>query len=244
MQGSLDNFAKMDSTALPPPPPMLAGLRLGVAGASLKEKRFKAGKITDYTLDQFMGHRGMNVMERLREIAYIHMHTPQTEEVELLNVSTYRMSLLVTQDVLYLCGGLVGVRFSSEDLVTIQKLIKKMTALWNDNSDIFKNMSAACKKYTLKEDSDAADPDGCAASVRRLHDQADQYVALFGELQAIIREKQTQIDPSARAGVFCVKYVCKEGLAGVLSSLYVVRFIDQAVSAAVHDRHSSTGRRS
>jgi hypothetical protein len=179
---------------------MLAGLRLGVAGASLKEKWFKAGKITDYTLDQFMGHRGKNVMERLREMAYIHMHTPQTEEVELLNVSTYRMSLLVTQDVLYLCGGLVGVRFSSEDLVTIQRLTKKMATLWSNNSEIFKNMSAACKKYTLKEDPDAADPDGCAASVRRLHDQADEYVTLFGELQTIIKEKQTQIDPSARAG--------------------------------------------
>lgn len=196
---------------------------------ALKE-RFRKEKITDYKLDQFMPHRGKTVTERMRELDHIKLHTPLPEEVELLNVSPYRMDLIATQEIMYLCGGLVGVRFSSSDLAMLIRLSKEMGALWAQLGELFKCMSAASKKLVLTDTATSTSTgvanDITSASavsledvsaeeaVRKFHQLADEYVMHFGELQRLITEKQKSIDPSAKTGMMiflyllCSRYKC------------------------------------
>ena len=150
-----------------PMPPALASIRpafLLPGGGLLKEKQCKR-RITEYDVESFLGPRRKNATDRMRELDSIRMHTPLQEEVDLLNVTPYRMNLLVTQDILYLCGGLVGVRFSSEDLMALLQLHKRMTATWNELSESFKSMSSVAKKHILvTTDSGASDAVSCTSS--------------------------------------------------------------------------------
>lgn len=187
----------------------------------LKE-RFRKEKITDYKLEQFMSHRGKTVVERMRELDNFKMYIPMPEEVDLLNVTPYRMDLLVKQDVMYLCGGLVGVRFSSSDLSELMRLCKEMAAIWASLGESFKSMSAATKKLTLSDTNTAttsetlttatatdlvsAEVSAEEAQVRTFHQQADDYVVHLGAMQKLIAEKQKSIDPAARTGKCAVHH--------------------------------------
>lgn len=186
-----------------PQPPMFGLGKLNLGGGIALKPRTKPEKITDYKLDQFLHHRGKNSTERLRELDKIHMYTPLPDEVELLNVTPYRMNLLVIQDVMYLCGGLVGVRFSSEELSELLRLTKGMSELWSQISKIFQDMPTSSKKLTLSVDPEVeTESVEGVEQVRMLHQLADQYVTLFGELQIFIKEKQKGVDPSTRTGIF------------------------------------------
>ena len=205
----------------------LGKLNLG-GGISLKP-RAKPERITDYKIEQFLHHRGKNSTERLRELDKIRMYTPLPEEVELLNVTPYRMNLLVVQDVMYLCGGLVGVRFSSEELLELIRFTKGLATTWAEISKIFQEMSTACKKLSLpKEDSASAvaTEDAELEQVQKLHQSADEYVTLFGHLQAFISEKQKGVDPSARTGM---KMECSHEQ-GTLFQFLVLRLIHSGSS--------------
>jgi len=169
--------------------------------------RAKPEKFTDYKIEQFLHHRGKNATERLRELDKIRMYTPLPDEIQLLNVTPYRMNLLVMQDVMYLCGGLVGVRFSSEELQELLRLTKGMNSAWNDVSKAFQEMSTACKKLSLPVDEIV--PGAVVEQtrddvdlVKKLHMYADEYVQLFAQLQVFVKEKQKGVDPSARTGEF------------------------------------------
>lgn len=208
------------NTALPTPPAFPPRLNfMGGGGLTLKE-RFKKERITDYKLDQFLHHRGKNVTERMRELDNIKLHTPTPEEVELLNVTPYRMDLLVVQEVMYLCGGLVGVRFSSSDLAMLMRLSKEMSAQWAKIGELFKHMPSKSKKLVLADtgasaisttstsvgvgvtttEANTAEVSTEEAMVREFHELADAYVVHFGELQSLIAEKQKGIDPSTKTG--------------------------------------------
>lgn len=188
-----------------PTPPVLGIGRLNLSGGMALKPRAKPEKITDYKIDQFLYHRGKTGTERLRELDKIHMYTPLPNEIELLNITPYRMNLLVMQDVMYLCGGLVGVRFSSEELQELLRLTKEMNCAWNNVNKFFQDMSTVCKKLSLPTD-EASSADGSfdpdVELAKNLHQSADQYVLLFGKLQVFIREKQLGVDPSARTGDF------------------------------------------
>lgn len=194
----------MEEASLPPPP--VVGLnRLNLGGGMALKPRAKPEKITDYKIEQFLHHRGKNATERLRELDKIRMYTPLPDEIQLLNVTPYRMNLLVMQDLMYLCGGLVGVRFSSEELQELLRLTKGMNSTWNDVSKAFQDMSTACKKLTLPTDESPSvagvDQNGDDIElVKKLHASADEYVQLFAQLQVFVREKQRGVDPSARTG--------------------------------------------
>jgi len=169
--------------------------------------RAKPEKFTDYKIEQFLHHRGKNATERLRELDKIRMYTPLPDEIQLLNVTPYRMNLLVMQDVMYLCGGLVGVRFSSEELQELLRLTKGMNSAWNDVSKAFQEMSTACKKLSLPVDeivpgAVAEQTSDDVDLVKKLHMYADEYVQLFTQLQVFVKEKQKGVDPSARTGEF------------------------------------------
>lgn len=194
-----------------PPPSFLSGL-LSPAGMNPLKERFRKEKITDYDASSFRSDRGKTPTERMREIDNFNLHTPLPEEVELLNVTPYRMNLLSTQDVLYLCGGLVGVRFSSADLMDVLTHTKSMNASWNELSSIYKSMPAVCKKMVLPSAPatgtavacEVGEPESNEHIVRRFHNEADRYVTLFEELQALIREKQKLIDPNTRTGALAL----------------------------------------
>lgn len=183
----------------PAHPPSIFKMAFSSEGKSALKERFRKGKITDYSLDLFSPHNGKSPAERLRDLDYIRMHTPYEDEVAILNVTPYRMDILSSQEVMYLCGGLVGVRFSSEDLMTILKTTKKMTSVWEELSVLFNNMPTGTKKAVLRDDAEDSET---TRALRAFHERADEYVAQFGELQSLIREKQKLIDPSLRLGTY------------------------------------------
>jgi hypothetical protein len=179
------------------PSPSVFKLCLSPEGRTPLRERFRTGKITDYTLDQFMPHNGKSPTDRFRNLDYLRMHTPHEGEVTALNVTPYRMDLHCSQEVMYLCGGLVGVRFSSEDLSSILCTTKRMAAVWGELDEMFRNMPPMCKKTSLKSDVQTGEDSDTA---RSFHALADEYVSLFGQLQSVIREKQKLINPDERTG--------------------------------------------
>jgi hypothetical protein len=199
------------SNSLPIPPPSAGrpnpfgglGAITGVLRAVEKKKN-----ITDYEVNSFLGHRQKNPTDRMRELDSIRMHTPQQEEIELLNISSSRINLLVTQDILFLCGGLVGVRFSSEELMSLIELIKSASSAWLQIGEQFKNMSQASKKYIIEnaQSLEAVEPDGplngenLLEQAKRFHDVADLYVHEFERLQKLIKSKQSDIARSDKMG--------------------------------------------
>mmetsp|Transcript_24574 Transcript_24574/g.49281 ORF Transcript_24574/g.49281 Transcript_24574/m.49281 type:complete len:345 (-) Transcript_24574:94-1128(-) len=189
----------MTDNSLPAPPSIFSRLGLTSGGMGGLKERFKKKKITEYTADQFLPSSGKSATERLRDLDFIHLHTPHEDEVVLLNVTPYRMDVTSMQDVMYLCGGLVGVRFSSDDLATLMKATKSMSLLWEEISELYKIMTPACKKISLKEDESGESPDAEKEIAKKFHTMVDSYVQQFLELQKIMQEKQALVDPDPSA---------------------------------------------
>ena len=154
-----DMLASRAGLGLPkaPPPPMggLGGALSGLKPSGLRAK-FEKKKITDYDVDEFKNHRNKSASERFRELDNFRLHTPMEEEVSFLNVTTYRMNLSSMQDILFLCGGLVGVRFSSEDLVALTGLNREMNRIWLQLDGVYGQLSSTAKKLIVTDDQVAA----------------------------------------------------------------------------------------
>jgi len=198
-------------------PPLAAPLLM--ESLKLKEKIVNIA-LVDYDLSSFMYHSDRYCKSptmRLRDLDSIRLHNPVPEEISLLNISSYRMNMHNLNDLLYLCGGLVGMRFTSEELLLVVGKSKRLLSIWNALDDCYKAMSPSSRKLIVHASElkplqyqEAACSDG-EFPVIKFHVIADEYVQELTAIQSLMRLKQSEIDPSASQGsiVFCAYlFVC------------------------------------
>ena len=179
----------------------------GMVGLKLKEKIAK-GKFVDYDFSNFMYHSerySKNPTMRLRDLDSIRLHNPVSEEISLLNLSSYRMNINNLNDVLYLCGGLVGMRFTSDELLLVLSKTKRLVSLWDALDECYKAMDPSCRKLIVQISDLKSHCEGgmCSDSklyVTKFHMLADEYVQELADVQSMVRMKQSSIDPSDSKG--------------------------------------------
>lgn len=136
--GNILSRATADSNELPIPPsegkrinPFMMNINL-LQGNVLKttEKYRFAHENLSLTILNWK----KNLTERMRALDDLRMRTPTEEECSDLNIPNDRLNFHSVQNILLLCGGCVGIRFTSEEL---QQLV---------------SLSGACETHYLKID--------------------------------------------------------------------------------------------
>ena len=90
-----------------------------------------------------------NVTERMRSLDDLRMRTPTDNECSQLNIPNDRLNMDCVQSLLLLCGGCVGVRFSSEELQQLVSLASSCDALYKKVDAAFKSLSKLEKAKRL-----------------------------------------------------------------------------------------------
>ena len=145
------------------------------------------------------------------------MHNPQDEECKLLNIPNDRINLHVKKNLLFLCGGGVGVRFTSDDLKNLDIITKELVELWNIIENIYKILDANMKKTLLKQsDLDNIDIDLIMTEVNNIineckeiskieendknkiliffNNKCNNYLLKVKELQHLVKSKQESLE--------------------------------------------------
>jgi len=203
LNNGADTIANAESSMSKPP-----AAPLGIECLKLKGKMVK-GKFVDYDFSKFIYHSELNSKSptvRLRDLDSVRLYNPISDEISLLNLSSYRMNINKLNDVLYLCGGLVGMRFTSDELLLVLSKTKRLVSLWDALDECYKAMDPSCRKLIIRVVSDLKSHcmEGICSDnelhVAKFHMLADEYVLELTDLQSIVRLKQSSIDPSASQG--------------------------------------------
>lgn len=157
--------------------------------AILKKTEEKKSFI-DHDILQYITAYSSSINERMRIIDKFHFHSPVEQECKLLHIPDDRINILYLKELLFLCGGGVGVRFTSEDLHLLTSVSHKMAALWSELEQLYNAMDSSKKKLIVEGNSlkDANNSDMMA-----LHDMMDRYLLSALELQNFVRLKQSLI---------------------------------------------------
>ena len=120
---------------------------------AVQEKRL----FVEYDLEEYL-FKNSSPVDEMRQLDLLHMHNPTPDEGRLLNVPDERLNLCSLGAVLNLCGGMVGVRFTSEDLCTLRELSQKMTSTWTNLEKAFSALDKTSKKNISRSFSLSRDP--------------------------------------------------------------------------------------
>jgi hypothetical protein len=148
----------------------------------------------------------LSASDRMRQLDDIRKHAPLETECTDLNIPNDRLDLHRKQDILFLCGGCCGVRFTSDEMSLIDHLRSLLDPLWDAVNRQFQGMDSAERKrvlsggpYTremlaaegaaLAPEDAGSDSDGAIA----YHIIADDYVRAMHRLQTLIKAKQSTI---------------------------------------------------
>jgi len=193
-------FAEAAETDSPRPKlalPGLPGVGLGLKSLSAKvvkvpfvQKVFEAASC----LEQWKA----SVSSRMRTLDDVHKHAPLEEECGELNIPNDRLDLHRMQDMLFLCGGCCGVRFSSEEMLHLGNLRAELQPAWDALDGQFQSMDSSLKKKVLEGGPYASgaplgDADAGLEFVVKFHQLADEYLAIMHRVQALVIVKQASI---------------------------------------------------
>lgn len=180
---------------------------------SLKDKFIKKRFIDYNLLDYLSSNNKKCINDQLRDLDLIRLHTPLKEEVELLNISDYRMNLHIKNDILYLCGGLIGVRFNNDDLNLILNTIKNLNNLWNQLDLYYKTMNSISKKMIVHDNNPLINKDDIDSNIdnEELYNNQqsilqfqllyDNYLQQLIIIQDLIKKKQNEIHNNENHGI-------------------------------------------
>lgn len=197
---TMASFAEAEETDSPRPKlelPGLPGVGLGLKSLSVKvvrvpfvQKVFEPGSC----LDQWKA----SVSSRMRTLDDVHKHAPLEEECGELNIPNDRLDLHRMQDMLFLCGGCCGVRFSSEEMLHLGNLRAELQPAWDALDGHFQSMDSSLKKKVLEGGPYApgaplGNADAGLEFVVKFHQLADAYLAIMDRVQTLVKVKQGSI---------------------------------------------------
>jgi hypothetical protein len=181
----------------PPPNSLLLGGG-AIGGKFLKKVNKKKAFCDINILELLNGSRGSSLNERMRSIDSLRFHSPVEEECKMLHIPDDRINLLQLKDLLYLCGGGVGVRFTGEDLNSLKTMSSAMSGVWAEVDHAYNILSPAQKKLVVSnilihEVQVGSPEESDVKSVLSLHELLDSYLKLAADLQIIVKAKQVTI---------------------------------------------------
>ena len=191
-----------DNNFNPPQPPTLFSFPNSLlAGTGKLKKSKEKSAFCDYNLALYSGNQSVSLNERMRIIDQFHFHSPTEEECKLLHIPDDRINLLLVKDLLYLCGGGVGVRFTGEELMALKAISSNMSQLWTSIDQQYNALNISQKKVVISDilTTKIATEDDSITGVIKLHEDIDNYLVLVSELQQIVKSKQLSIDAANRS---------------------------------------------
>jgi hypothetical protein len=172
----------------------------------------------DESFDQFDSTWSKNVTERMRALDDIRMRTPTQRECQKLNIPGDRLNLHNTPSILLLCGGCVGVRFTTEEIQKLVSITTSCETLYKIIESDYKALPQSFKIRRLKgsynEQSEKTDnnvvdsnfsppslPHFCpnhpedtdAFEIIKLHRAIDLYLKFVIEIQVLVKLKNNSI---------------------------------------------------
>jgi len=188
----------------PPRPAFLLG---GVGGLKSLTKSVKL-TFCDKVLhpdESLSAQWKLSASDRMRQLDDIRKHAPLETECTDLNIPNDRLDLHRTQDILFLCGGCCGVRFTSDEMSLIGQLRSFLDPLWDAINRQFQGLDSAQRKRVLsggpytreavaaKGDLAREDAGSDSEGIIAYHIIADDYVRAMHRLQTLIKAKQSSI---------------------------------------------------
>ncbi len=123
------------------------GLRgLGGLKSRPKPMKFVEKKLDEDTID-LQWRTG--ALERMRALDTYRKPTPLSEECDLLRISDKRLDMHVLKEVLCLCGGNAGGRFSDQEFAECLSFSKTLPIIWNTASAVFETLDKNERKVVL-----------------------------------------------------------------------------------------------
>ncbi len=91
------------------------------------------------------------VLDRMRVLDQCRKPSPLPEECDLLHISDKRLDIHVLKEVLCLCGGNAGGRFSGDEFSTLLEMTKTLPKLWNAANLVFDALDKTQRKVSLSQ---------------------------------------------------------------------------------------------
>ena len=139
---------------------------------------------------------------RIRFIDELRMYSPTPDDCSDLNIPEDRLNLHVLQDILYLCGGCAGARFSGDEFKLFQRLGSSLDPLYQRIDQLFKSLPSALKNrkldgpYVSSSSSTDVNHQVEPADIGELvsfHRLLDDYILMLAELQSVVRRKHEEV---------------------------------------------------
>lgn len=158
---------------------------------TLKKKNAVVSFVKYDLTQQRMLHQTISLRERMRDLDNFHLHRPHPEdECQYLNLPNNRLNLHVVKDIVYLCGGLVGVRFEGDELKAINSFATHLQNCWVQLEQRFKSMTSSDLKHVPSNPNDTI----ISSEATQFCELADKYMMIVASLQELVKKKQSTID--------------------------------------------------
>ena len=95
----------------------------------------------------------LSCRDLMRQLDTFHLHRPHPDtECKALNLPNHRINMHSLKEVMNLCGGLIGARFSSDDIRNLSSIAQQLEHLWFSIDVHYKEMTIDEHKLVLRDD--------------------------------------------------------------------------------------------
>jgi len=186
----------LPSSPLPPEPEVMKSFRSypasplsplsSIGGNITLKKATQIVAFCDRDIDAIIKEgRNCACRDRMRQLDILHLHRPHLEiECKGLNLPNHRINIHSLKEIMNLCGGLVGARFSSDEIRNLSELVHQLEHLWFSLELIYKEMTT--EEHKLVSIGDNSQNEKAVL----FHKLSDEYLTKAKELQSSVRLKQ------------------------------------------------------
>lgn len=158
----------------------------------LLKSQQKSERFSLIDIDGLIGLSMKSVAQRMRSLDAIIMYTPTDGECANLNIANRRYCIYKISDVLEICGGTKGIRFSSDDMRLLMVLLPSIQSQRENLERIYEELKATDTKSTT-------DPH-ILELISIFHTAMDSVLVSIVSLQGLAKAKVIELDNLTASG--------------------------------------------